>query len=65
MFKIITIIVSIFLLATVAIGMECYDKNKDFGNSKKSNKGFLIFMLVSAILSFLASAAAIGITRTP
>jgi hypothetical protein len=65
MYKVITLIVSVFLIATTAIAMECYNKNTSWSNSKKTNYNFLIFMIVSAVLSFVAAGAAIAITKSP
>ena len=65
MYKAITFVVSVFLIATVAMAMECYNSNRNWSSQKKTNYNFLIFMIVSAVLSLVASAAAIAITKSP
>lgn len=40
-------------LATNSISIQCYNDNKNYSNSKGTNKSFLIFNLVIAILIVL------------
>ena len=44
-----------FLIAASSIGLEAYNKNASFKESKKKNFNFLIFLLVCAILCVLLS----------
>lgn len=46
-------------LSTSAIGTQCYNENEEYGKSKGSNKSFLIFNLIVAILTVLSAIAAI------
>lgn len=46
-------------LATSAIGTQCYNDNEEYGKSKSSNKQFLVFNLVIAILIVLSAIVAI------
>jgi hypothetical protein len=45
----------ILSLATSSISIQCYNDNEDYGNSKGSNKSFLVFNLVMAILIVVAA----------
>jgi ABC-type antimicrobial peptide transport system permease subunit len=45
----------IMSLATSAIGTQCYNDNKEYGDSKVSNKSFLIYNLIVAILIVLCA----------
>jgi hypothetical protein len=52
---IVSLIVSIFLIAGVSMGVECYNKNDDWvqTNRKSPNKGVMYVILVIAILGAL------------
>jgi hypothetical protein len=43
-------VAAVFTIASTAIGIECMNSCPDYKEKKKSNKSFLIFMLVLAIL---------------
>ena len=47
----VALLLSVLIIASTSIGIQCIGSDA----SKKSNKGFLIFMLVVAILSTLGS----------
>ena len=47
----VALLLSVLIIASTSIGIQCIGSD----TSKKSNKGFLIFMLVVAILSTLGS----------
>ena len=46
-------------LSTSAIGAQCYNDNEEYGKSKGSNKSFIIFNLIVAIITVLSAVAAI------
>jgi hypothetical protein len=46
-------------LATSAIGTQCYNDNEEYNQSKGSNKSFLVFNLVIAILIVMSAVASI------
>jgi len=58
------LIASVFMIATSAIGMECYDKNESLKKDKIVNYNFLLANLVSAILIFCTASACIGVGAT-
>jgi hypothetical protein len=37
-------------IASTSIAQECYNKNSAFADTKKTNQGYLIYMLVAGIL---------------
>lgn len=49
----------IMSLATSAIGTQCYNDNEEYGKSKGSNYSFLVFNLITAILTVLSAGTAI------
>lgn len=51
MYEFFALLLSVLIIASTSIGIQCIGKDE----SKKSNKGFLIAMLVVAILSTLGS----------
>lgn len=51
----ISLLISVCLVATSAIGIQCMNDNKDYGEKKNTNKQFLIFTVVCGILGILAS----------
>lgn len=56
--QIILIIVSVLLIATSAVALECYTKNESFWRGDKTKEGsriFIIFMIVLGSLSILGS----------
>lgn len=55
--EIFILIMSIFLIAVSAIGIECYNNNPDWETSKlrRTNKNFMIVMIVVGILGLFAS----------
>lgn len=46
---------AVFLIATTSIGIQTFNANTGYKNSKKMNFNFLVVMLVCAILCTLAS----------
>lgn len=44
-----------FLIAATSIGIQTFNANTGYKDTKKSNFNFLIFLLVCAILSMLMS----------
>lgn len=54
-FGIVSLLISVCLVATSAIGIQCMNENKDYGEKKKVNKQFLIFTVVCGVLGILAS----------
>lgn len=46
-------------LSTSAIGTQCYNDNEEYSKAKGSNKSFLIFNLIVAIITVLSAVAAI------
>lgn len=62
----LTFIAAVLTIASTAIGIECINSCKDYGDKKKSNKKFLIFMLVLAILivTFTLGKFALKMTAT-
>ncbi len=54
-FGLLSLLISVCLMATSAIGLQCLNENKDYGNKKLSNKNFLIFTVVCGGLGILAS----------
>ncbi len=53
------LIAAIFMIATTAIGTECYNKNENLKAEKKHNFNFLVFNLVVAIFLFFSAFSAI------
>jgi heme/copper-type cytochrome/quinol oxidase subunit 2 len=51
----ITLIAGVFMIATSAIGKECYDKNPKMKEEKKSNDNFLILNIIMAVVVVLVS----------
>lgn len=54
----------VFLIAAASIGIEAFNKNTSYKDSKKSNFNFLIFLLVCAILCTLMSFAGLYMGAT-
>jgi|UniRef100_A0A6C0DVS6 hypothetical protein len=46
-------------LSASAIGTQCYNENEEYGKSKGSNKSFLLFNLIVAIITVVFAVAAI------
>ena len=51
----ISLLISVCLVATSAIGIQCMNDNKDYGTKKNTNKQFLIFTVVCGVLGIIAS----------
>ena len=47
--------VAVMSIASTSIAQECYDKNSSFADTKKTNKSYLIYMLVAGILCVIVS----------
>ena len=66
---IIALVISgICIIAVSAIGIECYNKNKKYKDSKKTNFNFIVFILVCGVLILLAGLGFLGFeifTYTP
>lgn len=57
LFGIVSLLISVCLVATSAIGIQCMNENTEYGEQKKVNKQFLIFTVVCGVLGILASIA--------
>ena len=60
------LLIAVFMVATSSIGMECYNKNKDFSDKKKNNKKFLSAMMwtgVGFIILFFLRLALLAIAH--
>lgn len=53
----ISLLISVCLVATSAIGIQCLNDNKDYGEKKNVNKQFLIFTVICGVLGIIASIA--------
>ncbi len=54
--QLLVVLISVFLIATAAIGLECYSKNKTFwedSDLRKGSRNFLIFMIVVSAVGIL------------
>ncbi len=56
-FGIISLLISVCLVATSAIGIKCMNDNDSYADKQKVNKQFLIFTVVCGVLGILASIA--------
>lgn len=55
MTAVLLLIVAIFFVASSAIAKECYDKNKAWADTKKTNGKFINGMLGAGVLCILIS----------
>ena len=56
--EILIILMSIFMITTASIGVECYNKAKlDSNDTRKNTKNFLIVMIVFGILGVFGGGA--------
>lgn len=63
--QIIIILVSVFLIATSAIALECYSKNENFWKDSElrtNSRSFIIFMIVVGSLGIIGSAVSFAFT---
>ena len=56
--ELLNLLMSIFLIAVSAIGIECYNGNKSWENNtmRKNSKNFMISMIVLGIFGIIGSA---------
>ena len=54
-YAIVSLLISVCLVATSSIGIKCINDNKDYGNKKeiKTNKNFLVFTTVCGVLGII------------
>jgi hypothetical protein len=63
-FTVLLLIAGVFYIATTSIGIKCSNDNPNYKENNKSNTGFLISQLVSAILVTLIAAFGIYLAVT-